>query len=338
MTTAHIVMAALPPTKGHINLIRYAAELANDVVVVVCTQPDEPMAHERYEAVVAACWDDGCVQVRHFHKAVEQDPTTPGFWDMWKEILYYVEPEDYIVASEPYGLRLAEALDCKFLPYDPGREIYFSKATEVRNDPIGNFSLIAEPFQQHLLTQVCIFGAESTGKTTLAKALTRDGRGYFFMEWARPYLEMCGTDITTESMTDIWRGQAALEDHSGGFYDRPLHVFDTDLFSTIGYWQFPHWADTLGPVPQGLIDDAYTADLYIITPSNIPFEEDPLRYGGDKREASDQYWIDVAETWCLNYVVLESVTLEDRVAEAEEHIRKIQAEKCAKIAYDRKGL
>ena len=68
-------------------------------------------------------------------------------------------------------------------------------------------------------------------------------------------------------MTAIWYGQRALQEHASVISPSPYVIQDTDLFSTVGYWQFPHWQSRLGACPQRLIDDAIRlkSDLYIIT-------------------------------------------------------------------------
>lgn len=122
--------------------------------------------------------------------------------------------------------------------------------------------------------------------------------------------------------------------------ERPYIIQDTDLYTTVGYWQFPHWQHELGACPQGLIDEAaeLKSDLYIITKSNIPFEKDPLRYGGDTREGSDEYWIDVCERYELPYIILEDADPATRLQEAKHAIAKLGQRKLHHIAYDRHGL
>jgi HTH-type transcriptional repressor of NAD biosynthesis genes len=334
-------MTALPPTKGHVGLIEYAAHLGNPVTVLLMTQPGEPLCDERHYALSERFEHDGSVTIHNLHKTLPQDPETPGFRDLWRQIMSdfgCTGPNNLVVASEPYGMWLAEITGATFVPYDPYREILPCKATDIREDPVNNFSMIAREFQKFLRINVTVFGAESTGKTTLTKSLALNLNGHFFMEWARPYLEMVGPDITVESMGAIWRGQRALEAHSDDFYDKPFAFFDTDLYSTIGYWEQPHWAAELGPVPQGLIEDAIPSDLYIITQANIPFEEDPLRYGGDHRESDDEYWIQVAETYGLNYVVLQSSVFHERLDEAQDALLPLVNEMRDKITYDRGGF
>jgi HTH-type transcriptional repressor of NAD biosynthesis genes len=344
VTSAYVLMTALPPTKGHMRLVEYAAHLADDVQVIVCTQPDEPGPYERYYAVADRFSDAHNVFVHHHHEQIEQNPEAVGFKEMWRGIMRRygcTAGEDLIVASEPYGAWVAEITGTTFMPYDPGRELTPVKATNVREDPWNNFHLIAEEFQGYLRINVTVFGAESTGKTTLARDLAELYDGHYFFEYARPYLESVGPDITVESMRAIWAGQLALELHAGeNFHDKPIAFFDTDLFSTVGYWAMSHWVDALGPVPDGLIDDATSgkADLYIITRSNIPFEEDPLRYGGDHREASDDYWIAVAEQYGLNYVVLDSEDRHGRWKESVAAIEPLWNRMRDNLTYDRGGF
>lgn len=321
------MLTALPPTKGHLHLIQFASELGVPVEVDLCTQPHEPMVTERAMALHRAVAPFRNVQLRHFNQAIEQNPDAPGFWGMWKDMFYGwgFQPGDLIVASEDYGKQLAEVLGGVYVPYDPYREVAPIKATVARHHLWERFDELMPEFQPFVRTRVTIFGAESTGKTTLSKRLSSELGLHYTMEWARPYLETVKNEITDETMTDIWKGQAALQRSARFLTDKPVIVQDTDLYSTLGYWGF--WKPE--EVPPGLVlESALTrSDLYLITQSNIPFEQDPLRYGGDKREASDQYWIGLCEQYGLNYRVLTHDEPGARLVEAERHIRQNFLEK-----------
>ena len=251
-----------------------------------------------------------------------------------------ITPDDIIVASERYGKKLADVTGTHFFPYDIDRDINHVKATPVRVDPLTHFGDIIPEFQPYLRTRVTIFGAESTGKTTLARELAKALNATWLFEYARPYLEETINEITPRSMTAIWQGQRALQEHAGEISASPYIVQDTDLFSTVGYWQFPHWQATIDACPEQLVDDALRlkSDLYIVTQSNIPFEVDPLRYGGDKREGSDEYWIDICKQYDLPYVVLKTNDREERLATAMELVEKAALEKTRRINYDRHDL
>jgi HTH-type transcriptional repressor of NAD biosynthesis genes len=338
-------MTAMPPTTGHLQLIQFANTLADDgVVVIACTQPHEPMAGERIDALRHAVQHHGlrAVRIKHYAKAIEQNPAAPGFWEMWENLMqrFGVTHNDYIVASEPYGQRLAEITGAQFFPYDIGRSINTAKGTRVRENPRDNFSDILPEFQPYLRPVITVFGAESTGKTTLSRQLAAELDAHWLFEYARPYLEHTINEITIRSMTAIWKGQLALQRHAKDLHHKPYVVQDTDLFSTVGYWQFPHWQSTIGPCPGRLIADAIAlkSDLYIVTRSNIPFEQDPLRYGGDVREGSDAYWIDICQRYELPFIVLDSNDPAARLDQALQAVHAIADKKFEAIAYDRQGL
>lgn len=337
---AYTLMTAMPPTKGHLNLIRFGAGLGvGRMIVIVCTQPGEPYAYERYATVRDACKDMPNVIVRNIHRPLEQNSNAEGFWGMWKMIMFNqgMGEGDIFVSSEAYGATMASLMGATFMPYDPDRQLYYTKATLIRDKMDKYFHDILPEFQHHLVTRVTIFGAESTGKTTLSHELSYMVNGHWLFEWARPYLEMVGPDITVDSMTAIWKGQRSIQDSAYHMYDKPFIIQDTDLFSTVGYWEQPHWQKALGRVPSDLVKDAVErkSDLYIITKSNIPFEADPLRYGGDHRESPDEYWVGVADKYDLNYVVLESDHPVQRASKAAHESKKVMKQKATTIAYDR---
>lgn len=331
------LMTAMPPTKGHQNLGEFVSNLGpGRGNIIVCTQPDEPFARERYYAVLNGC--PGAT-VHWLHRELPQDPNSEGFWLMWYKIMkdYGFKPGDTFVSSEPYGAKLAEVCDGIFMPYDIGRELLPTRATDIRSNPIKKFADIMPTFQNTLRTKVTFWGAESTGKTTLSLEVSKLMNGHWLYEYARPYLEAVGPEITIDAMLDIWRGQLSAERHAEKWYDKPYLFQDTDLFSTIGYWMQPHWQDALGPVPDKLIKDALErkSDLYVIPLSNIPFEQDTIRYGVDKRESPDEFWLGIADRFKLNYVTLDTGDFHKRVSESMWQTRLASEAKVAGMKYER---
>jgi NadR type nicotinamide-nucleotide adenylyltransferase len=342
-------MTAMPPTKGHLNLVRFAASLpVSQVTVLVCTQPEEPYAVERFKAVEQAAIrlnsdaPGAHVWVRHLNRKLEQNSQAPGFWPMWDEIMreHGFKHGDLCVSSEGYGATLAGRLQGHFVPYDPQRELYYTKATSIRENMVDCFADILPEFQKHLVTRVTIFGAESTGKTTLSKELAEAVNGHWLYEWARPYLELTQAPINAATMGDIWRGQGATQKHAGMFSDKPFIIQDTDLFSTIGYWDQPHWRKSLGMSPEALWMDAWAgkSDLYLMTSErNVPFEPDPLRYGIDHRESGDEYWETLLKMNGLPYEVLDHNTFENRLARATALVLDCAKKKAESIYFEREA-
>ena len=337
-------MTALPPTYGHLDLIQFAGALdVSGVTVLLNTQPDEPYARERYFSLKSATEKlgpkFGVVWQNEFVQQEATGPEDQAFWDDWVRNLYRFgfKRGDIIVASESYGVRLAKEARGRFMVYDRDRWVRFTKGTHARQDYIKAWSTILPEFRKYLVKKVTLFGAESTGKTTLTKTLDVEysaiGVGVTkLFEWARPYLEMTGPEVTVDGMFDIWEGQHALQICSYENALNPLVIQDTDLWTTIGFWEDwePH------SVPEGIYQHAREtqSDLYVITKSNIPFEHDMLRYGGDERQTPDEYWIKLCERYDLNYVVLEEQSLEDRVREAMDHISPLLANR---LTYQRIG-
>lgn len=339
MKTAWVLLTALPPTRGHVSLIEFADRIANRVEVIVATQPSEPYVVGRAKALYYAFADTPSVNTRWFNKEIEQNPQAPGFWDMWREIFYKMgfEKGDLIVASEPYGADVAREVGGKFIPYDMNREILPIKATSVRQAMGLEFKNMIPEFQKYVRPRITIFGAESCGKTTLAKNLAHYLDGLYLPEYARPYLEAVGAELTQEKMTDIMNGQYALQKSAHHLArDKKFIIQDTDLYSTIGYWE--GWGDKKPPI--GLYHRAaqQKSDLYIVCTSTIPFEKDALRYGGDKREHNDDYWLDLLERHGLNYTLLCGDGISVRTLSAAGEAGRIWDDKTLPLAtYERRN-
>lgn len=337
MTVGLILMTAMPPTKGHGHLIRWAknymeaahGETRNTIYVMVGTQPSEPMPYERYTAIDKFCKSlrrgDETTEVRavHFHKEVQQQPKGPddkGFWDDWNINIRETVPsfgtnsrwgslENLILfSSEEYGTKLAEVLGCQHVPVDPKRELVLTKATKIRENLWDNYKDLLPEFLPYVQKTFTIFGAESTGKTTLAKCLSgHNSKAQFVHEWARPYLESLSSPETTgERMETIVHGQYAAQ-VAAKTTGKLVIIQDTDLLSTIGYYRiYCEEYEKLPGYQKCLKLFANTkADHYFVLPSNIPFEADPLRYGGDKRESTDEFWIDLLKEFKCQYTILE---------------------------------
>ena len=320
MRAAFVLMTALPPTKGHLHLIQFAAALASETCVIVVSQPEEPYAFERVAALRQAC---PTVRFEHIHETLPQGPDEePDYWMLWRNFLtgFGLQAGDAIVASEDYGFTLAAVTGAVFVPYDFDRGISPIKATPIRLDPLSNFAGILPEFQPLIRQRVTVLGAESTGKTTLSRSLAAAIGGHWLHEWVRPWLEHREVKTVDEhDMHLVWQAQKALQVHGRMLLDKPVIVQDTDLFATLGFWRnWSAWTVPGALAPEALAD---ASDLYLITLSNIPFEADPLRYGVHERETSDEFWIDLAEEFGLNLRVLSSSTAADRVEEAAEIVR-----------------
>lgn len=316
-----LVMTALPPTKGHGYLIDFATQYLKNIdedatlYVVLCSRDQEP--YDGWTRIAALTdYADERVQFVNLRGEVPQDPSEhPDFWNVWRELLNGILPlgltpkGGILFASDLYGIDLAREIGYEFIPCNTYREVVPVSATVIRHDPITNFSHILPTFQPYMRRTVTFFGAESVGKTTVSRSLAKAMNAYWVPEWAREVMEVKKhKEVTSEVMTAIEKGQGASQAVVQSFRDRPFIFQDTDLLSTIGYHQI--WG---GKVPDTL-EYAFLrskADLYILMNDQIPFEPDPLRFGGSKRESNNAFWINLLKKYDCKYHIVHS-TYKDR--------------------------
>lgn len=124
--------------------------------------------------------------------------------------------------------------------------------------------------------RVTLFGAESTGKSTLASQLARHFNAVLVPEYGRTYTEQHGQDASTaQDMLNIAHGHLALrravESQAGA-----LVIEDTDPVLTA------IWSDILAGYRDPWFDrfDDYP-DLYLFCDIDLPWVRDDVRYFGD---------------------------------------------------------
>ena len=123
------------------------------------------------------------------------------------------------------------------------------------------------------MIRVCFHGAESTGKSSLARKLAARFGCPLVAEYGRTYAETRGTDFTLADLLAIAREQDRLT-REAARGDWPLLLLDTDPLMTAA------WAEMLlGEVPDELL--AYPkADLYLLFPPDVPWVDDGTRFFG----------------------------------------------------------
>lgn len=305
-----ILMTSLLPTTGHADIINFSLELGPTLVIVSGRSHEPVPLNLRIRALQEACPE--AMIVAHENDDAPQNPedvdVQEDFWNFWKDVvLSFNSKPSAVVASENYGVRMAEALDVPFVSYDIARALNQAKSTNFRHDPLPNWQNVLPLIKDFFTIRVTMFGQESVGKTTTSKLVAERLGGLWLPEYAREYLETVGSEITPERMATITKGQAAYQKLAPRKAERPFVVQDTDLYSTIGYYQL---SALTNPIFENVSMSQYgqdiasetASDMYFVLPDNIPFEQDILRYGGDKRETSTEFWIKLLKDHSLPYV------------------------------------
>jgi HTH-type transcriptional regulator, transcriptional repressor of NAD biosynthesis genes len=289
----------LPPHAGHVYLVEFAKRWVEDLTVVVGTLEREPIPGAlRYEWMRELLPG---VRVVHLTDENPQYPEEhPDFWDIWRNSLLRVLPNkpDYVFASETYGLKLAEVLGAEFVPVDLTRGAVRISGTQVRTDPIASWEHIPDVVRPYFVRRVCVFGPESTGKSTLAEKLAVRYATQLVPEYARTLLESKGGKVELADMELIARGQLASEDALARRANRTL-ICDTDTLTTV------IWSEALyGTCEPWIREEARRRryDLTLLCDVDVPWVADVVRYLPDERESFMRRSIDALDSHGRAYV------------------------------------
>lgn len=146
--------------------------------------------------------------------------------------------------------------------------------------------------------KVCIFGPESTGKSTLAENLAGHFKTCFVPEYAKTLIEQQNGKITLADIPRIAKGQMESEDRMLEQADRVLFC-DTDLITTT------IWSDWLfGECPAWVREEANRRayDLYLLTGVDVPWVNDIHRYLPEDRQAFLDRCVQELDKRNINYV------------------------------------
>ncbi|MFE2874989.1 AAA family ATPase [Streptomyces roseus] len=287
-----------PPHAGHHHLVRTAQEQCERLTVLVCAASVEsvPLA-------------DRVAWMREAHPgarvvgAVDDIPVDlhdPAVWEAHMAVFRGAVPQrvDAVFTSEAYGAELARRFGAEEVCVDPERARFPVSGTAVRADPAGNWEFLGPGVRAALTRRIVVLGAESTGTTTLSRALAAHYRARggvwaatgWVAEYGRTYSEeklaaarAADPAATWEDVTFtpaefpvIARRQDAEEERAARA-GSPVLICDTDSFAT-GVWHERYTGGRSKEVEK--IAALTRRDLYLLTDhADVPFEDDGLRDG-----------------------------------------------------------
>lgn len=318
MRRAFVLGKFMPPHKGHVLLCEFAAGLVDQLTILVCSLPDDSMPGALRYAWMRELFPN--CRVRWCNEILPQAPKDDpqNFWPIWRDVVkrYHPEPIDIVAASEPYGLRLAQEVGARFAPCDIARAAAPVSGTAIRAAPFKHWRFIPEAVRPHFVKRVCLFGPESSGKTTLANALADRLDTVVASEFGRTYTEMHALDLKPADFGEIARGQAALTNACLPLANRVL-IEDTDAMLT------GLWAEMLiGHRPEGIEPHISPADLYLLCDVDFPWVDDGTRYFADEaqRRRFAKLCRDELDRRGVPYIIVDGAP-ERRLARAEAEVR-----------------
>lgn len=265
----------MPPHLGHVFAVDFARRFADPLTVLVCSLDREPIPGRLRYGWMRELFPD--CDVRHVTDDLPQEPADhPDFWAIWRSVALANTPARprWVFASEQYGFKLAEVLGATFIPVDVARSLVPVSGTAVRRSPMANWDYLPACVRPHFVRRVCLFGPESTGKTTLARDLARHFRTVWVAEFARGLLDHKGGRCDPADIELIARGQPAAEDALARQANRVLFC-DTDVLTTTVWAEVlfdgcPEWVKRLA--------EGRTYDLYLLLDVDAPWVDDNQRY------------------------------------------------------------
>ncbi|MCO5970082.1 AAA family ATPase [Actinoallomurus soli] len=350
MTYRHglVIGKFYPPHAGHHHLIDTAAAACDRVTVVAAASTVESIPLALRAAWLRERHPQPNVEIVPVMDDVEVDYDSDEIWAAHVAAFRTgleaasgqgvgalgLPPVDAVFSSEAYGPELARRFAAAHVPVDPPRDRFPVSGTAVRRDPVACWEWLAPAVRAYLARRVVVLGAESSGTTTLSRALAAhySARGGVWAatrwvpEYGRVYCEeklaaarrtdpglwIGDLDWSPEEFTLIAERHLALED-AAARSGSPLLICDTDAFAT-SLWH-ERYLGALSPDVERVHARA-RHDLWILTDTaGVPFEQDGWRDGESIRERMSARFREELDRRALPYVIVTGAH-EDRLATA----------------------
>jgi NadR type nicotinamide-nucleotide adenylyltransferase len=273
-----------PPHLGHQRLIEKALAKCETVDVLVIDNP-------RYKipATQRATWlrelFSGKNCVVHVMPDICVDNDSKAWARATIDFLGYAP--DAVFTSEDYGKHYAKFMNCVHVPFDYARHVTPISGTKVRADFLKNWRFIVATARADLAIRVVVVGAESTGTTTLTRALATKFQAPWVPEMGRFYTDSLvptASKSNGESVEVAWKDEdfiaiGQLQQHYENLLaarSDGLIFCDTNASATV-LWQ-KRYQGTATPAMRELARHD-RVDLYILTGDEIPFVQDGIRDG-----------------------------------------------------------
>lgn len=337
MMTEHALVIGkfYPPHSGHHLLIRTAARAARRVTVIAMAASIESIdLAERIAWLTAAHAIDKNVVVTGVIDDIAINYKDPAIWDahvaLMEQALRSIDAPKVsaVFTSEAYGHELARRFKAIPVVLDIGRGLAPISGSMVRADLAMHWHSLAPATRAGLAARIVVIGSESSGTTTLARALTttlRERSGVFSLTQSVPEY---GRDYTIEKlalarataalvgqnipvMTDLaWESEEFvqiareqnMQEENAASLGSPVLICDTDAFAT-SIWHERYMGRRSHAV------EAFTSvsarRLYLVTSvSGVPFEQDGLRDGEAMREwMQERFLARLAEIGAAHVVI-----------------------------------
>ena len=146
-------------------------------------------------------------------------------------------------------------------------------------------------------------GPESSGKTTLSKAIAEKIQANYYPEFSREYLNKRNGTYTKKDLDEIALGQFEFINQ----IDKKDQVYDTEMLVIQIWSEFKYHSCSeliLNLVHQQQIDH------YFLCSPDIPYEEDPLRECPEQRDELFDIYLNKLTTYKVPFSIIKGTPSE----------------------------
>jgi HTH-type transcriptional regulator, transcriptional repressor of NAD biosynthesis genes len=317
--TGTVIGKFYPPHYGHHYLIDTAISMCEELFVLICWKPEQTIPVQLRSTAIAEIHPT--VKIIEVEDKLSDDDTL-GWANNTIKILG--RRPDVVFTSEDYGVPYAQAMGSKHIMVDRNRIKMPCSGTMIRANPLEFLDWVSPAIRSFYVLRICIVGAESTGKTTLAQKLAEHYKTTWVQEYGREYCEekwKNGT-ITEEWHTSefllIANEQCRREDIAARNSSKVL-ICDTDALAT-SIWHERYLKTSSAEIQKIAHERQYS--LYLLTGDEIPFVQDGLRDGEHIRHWMHNRFIEVLNETDRSWVLVHG-SIQNRISDAIHSIDRL---------------
>ena len=275
---------------GHLELIKFGQSHCDELTILICVSDTETISGDIRENWIKQSFI-GASQLKIIvlnYDETDLPNTSVSSKEVSKIWALYIQENfvtfDLIFSSENYGYFLAEELNCKHIEFDINRTKNKISASQIKQDVFKNWNFIAPSAKSFFVKKICLYGTESTGKSTLTEKLANYYKTNFVPEMAREIIETT-EEVEEKHLYQIAEVHARKINESIKTSNKLLFV-DTDVNITRSYGRFLFNEEL---IIEDWIESANKFDLYLFLDKNAPYIQDGTRLNKIKRDQLNNF-------------------------------------------------
>jgi HTH-type transcriptional repressor of NAD biosynthesis genes len=312
-----------PLTRGHQYLIDAALAQCEQVTVCVSHRPAETipvtLRHgwiaQLYPAARVVTLSDSLPYVP------EECATADEFYRIWERVLIEAcggRPQACFTSEPAYDPFVSQYLRAAHVVVDAARAAVPISATRVRADPLGCWDYLDPVVRPYFVKTVCVYGPESTGKTTLCEKLAAHFGTVWQPEFARAYLgeRHCEYADMEPIAEGHYRARAEYRRRANRILLVDTDTLITRAFSKHYYGRCPARVEEIISLPDN------QNDLYLFTSIDVPWVADTSRDLGEPaaRSKMQRELLEALQRHGRPYAMIEGSDWEERFRQAVEAV------------------